>query len=82
MQNTLSDSVGHRVKRNPRMCLVLQPTQLEGKMRHLTNRQLWLLQFERIAGWQKKMIQSECDRRQEAYIAKCRTLNAPIGWWF
>ena len=85
MQNTLSDSIGHRVKRNPRMCLVLQPKQLEGKMRQLTNRQLWLLQFEAIAPWQKKMIQDECCRRQQAHIAKRRALHVPdsmIGWWF
>jgi hypothetical protein len=64
------------------MCTINDTTQLEGKMSHLTNRQLWLLQFEGISEWQKKMVQDECALREQAYVSKCRALHVPSGWWF
>lgn len=79
---TLNDSIAYRVKNNPRMCLLREPAQLEEKLKHLTNRQVWLLQFQDIARWQEKMIHTECDRRQQAYADTCRSLDRPIGWWF
>lgn len=79
----MTDTVASRMKRNPRLCTIRTPKDLEVKMRGMTNRQLWLSQFDTVAEWQNKMIQDECRRREAAYHEKWRG-NVPewLGWWF
>lgn len=77
----MNDSIANRVKRNPRMCTIHTHEKLKATLSGLTNRQVWLLQFQKMAVWQKSILLSECKRREEEFEIKQRMSGCVNSWW-